>query len=117
MSEFDIVIVGAIGNLRQLQIVGITIYGSNINSSANEDLYTYTIGASTVSTIITSIPSNDAIAINGNDIYTAVQSSSSYINGTIIKSNTVTLASSIYIPSTAVNVLGLIYNATTNKLI
>ena len=117
MSEFDIVIVGAIGNLRQLQIVGNTIYGSNINSSANVDLYTYTIGSSTVSTIITSIPSNASIAINGNDIYTAVQSSPSYINGTIIKSNTVTLASSIYIPSTAVNVLGLIYNATTNKLI
>jgi hypothetical protein len=69
------------GNLLQLQLVGNYIYGSN-DIGNTVSLYRYDINSGSLSSpIITNIPSNISIVVNGNDIYTGT------INSKIVKSD------------------------------
>jgi hypothetical protein len=89
MSQSDFTsVVSGFGGTNQLQIVGNIIYSSN-NSGGNINLYSYTIGDTGVVPVVNGIPSNSSIAIVGNNIYTGVFTSysSSYPDGTIVKSD------------------------------
>jgi hypothetical protein len=118
MSEFE-PITNGLGNSRQLQIIGNYIYGSNYTdvSSNTVSLYRYDITSSSLSSaIVTNIPSNLAIAVNGNDIYTGVNTNSTYADGTIVKSD-ISNNTFIAYTSTSHPWNGLTYDSYMNKLI
>jgi hypothetical protein len=116
MNDFESAVTG-FGQLRQLQLVGNSIYGSNYSdiSSNTVPLYKFDISGNSGSLvqIIDEIPSNNVIAINGNDIYIGT-SNSAYTNGTIVKITPPTTTVYTY---TGANWSGFIYNSYLNKLI
>jgi hypothetical protein len=116
MNDFETAVTG-FGQLRQLQLVGNSIYGSNYSdiSSNTVPLYKFDISGNSGSLvqIIDEIPSNNVFAINGNDIYIGT-SNSAYPNGTIVKITPPTTTVYTY---TGVNWSGFIYSSYLNKLI
>ena len=107
-----------------IQIVGPTIYGSNYGVNTSDVIPLYSVNVNNpaiVNTVITSVPVNKSIAVNGNYIYTAYYANtfaSLYVNGQITKSDITTgLSTTFNAPTIPLEFLGLIYDTGDNCLI